>query len=122
MMTFRSWGLSSWFLPHFNRDPWRFIGCISTEERSLTAWLEMQKHRRVISEVFATVEDPPSRYDELRNGLIADRVVQYREGGGTTQVAPIALHSSHEVIVSYLRRLIDTSPNLLIDISTFPKR
>lgn len=122
MRAFRPWGLLDWMLPRLSPNAWRFVGCMSTESRCLAAWDRLRVHKPIVSEGWLRVDDPPSRFDELRSSLLEKRLAEYKAAGGSCKTSSLPLHSNHDVIVAVCRELIGGVRNVVIDISSFPKR
>jgi hypothetical protein len=123
MARFRPWGRVGWLADRLPQGTWTFIGSLSTEERCLVIWSELTKRCSLGEYSFVRVQDPPSRFDTIRAERLASRLSDFSALGGDERlIVNIELHASHELIVNYFRGKLANAENVILDISTFPKR
>lgn len=122
---FRPWGDFSWALSQFPNSHWGFIGCISMEDRCLSAWHVLHSHGMTADSLMFRIRDGESRYTErveektdanetraLLLGIQQENIRKHRLLGRHGDVATD--------IVGFLDRQVE--PNLVIDISSLPKK
>ncbi len=121
---YRPWGMIRWLMGHLPGRRWDFVGCLGTEERSITAWEELLNLGMVNRYRFWQVNDRPSRHstkatEKLRNN--ASRLVL--RGGSLSHLTTFDLFCRHSEIVAATDAILNDRPlSLVIDISVFPKR
>jgi len=122
---FRPWGLFPWLLQKIPKCSWSLLGALSTEDRCLTAWQIVASTGNLDKLTLLRIRDPvPSRYsDALEIGLQA-RYEQFKAlGGKIGEVQEHALLERTEIIVNTLSRfLVTATENVILDISSLPKR
>lgn len=123
-MKYRPWGPVDWALSLSSQKPWRFIGVIGTEERSLTSWEHMKGLGVVAGEHFAEIQDIDSdKYRErTRDSLEARRARFAQLGGNAAQVERMELMAELFLVNDFSRRAEAASSSIVLDITSFPKR
>lgn len=120
----RPWGLLSKLLPRMQMQPWSFLGCISTEKRSLGAWEVLQKHGGVKTTCMLRIEDPKSRFSSQVEILVKENSRLFTEMTGS-------LHDigNHQLLQPYAKTVqeindfaLASSGHIILDISCLPKR
>ncbi len=123
-MKYRPWGPVDWALSLSSQKPWRFVGAIGTEERSLTSWEHMKGLGVVASEHFAEIQDIDSdKYrDRTRVALEARRARFTHSGGSQAQVERMELMAELFLVNAFARRAEAAATSIVLDITSFPKR
>lgn len=123
-MKYRPWGPVDWALSLSSPKPWRFIGAIGTEERSLTTWEHMRGLGVVGSEHFAEIVDIDSdKYRERTRVAIETRRARFTQlGGSASQVERLELMAELFLINAFSQRAISAATSVVLDITSFPKR
>lgn len=125
MISYRPWGNLRWLMPKLAYvSEWTFCGCISPEERSLGAFIELRNGKIPLTCFFTIVRDPESilspeinsRIDELKlSAKHYDNSIEFEEFD--------LLYQDHSLVYNYISNIIDRSnKNIILDISCFPKR
>lgn len=123
-MKYRPWGPVDWALSLSSQKPWRFIGVIGTEERSLTSWARMKALGVVGSEHFAEILDIDSdKYRERTRDALEARRAQFTHlGGNVARVERMELMAELFVVNAFARRAESAATSVILDITSFPKR
>jgi len=126
IFSYKPWGNIDWItdrLAHI--EQWGFLGNIYTEERSLRAWIWLKDNRKLKSYEMWKINDisvSPSPFRKITDEQYAIREEEYFQNGGQKPLE-FSLLESDEKASEYLRRFIEkTDGNVIIDISTMPKR
>ena len=123
-MKYRPWGPVDWALSLSSQKPWRFIGAIGTEERSLTSWEHMKGLGGVASEHFAEILDIDSdKYRERTRVALEARRAQFTQlGGNVALVERMELMAELFLVNAFARRAESAATSIVLDITSFPKR
>ena len=123
-MKYRPWGSVDWALSLSSSKEWHFVGALGTEERSLCAWMEMQRHGVLGGEMFAEIHDVDSeKYrDRTRAALDARRAELIQNGGDLAAIQEFELLAELFRIVAFAQEAEVASQSIALDISSFPKR
>ena len=107
-----------------SQKPWRFVGAIGTEERSLSSWEHMKGLGVVGEELFAEIQDIDSdKYrDRTRSALDISRARFSHLGGNVTLVERMELMAELFLINAFARRAESAATSVVLDITSFPKR
>ncbi len=122
---FRPWGLLEWVLPRVPKLKWSIMGCLSTEDRCITA---LQNTKRLLPELgrikFIQVEDPPSNYSDAIAALIGNHQEQlFRLGVLPRDIEKHQLFQQVYKLKTTIDQFVsDSQGDIIIDISSFPKR
>lgn len=110
-------------MPQLGSEPFHFVGCIGTEDRSTAAFAEMRRFGSSVTQDFIEVVDPPSEYSVAAEAKrTANSAALSTLMGSTVQRAPIDLFAREEVIANWIERSVVCSPRVVLDISCLPKR
>jgi len=122
-MKYRPWGPVDWALSLSSRKPWRFIGAIGTEERSLCSWIHLKNLRAITENQFVEIQDVDSeKYrDRTHAALQARRAEFARSGGDPALIVNMELMSELFAISDFARRA-EVSTSVVLDITSLPKR
>lgn len=125
MISYRPWGSLRWLMPKlaFVKE-WTFCGCISPEERSLGAFLELKKSNIPLTSFFSTVKDPESILSPEISSRIKELVALAKYNDNAIHFKEFdLLYQDYTLIYNYISRIVDESnKNIILDISCFPKR
>lgn len=123
-MKYRPWGPVDWALSLSSQKPWRFIGAIGTEERSLTSWEHLKGLGVVGSEHFAEILDIDSdKYGERTRVALEARRAQFTHlGGNIALVERMELMAELFLVNAFARRAESADTSIVLDITSFPKR
>jgi hypothetical protein len=121
---FRPWGPLIWVLGKLPASDWSVLACLGPEQRCLAAWEVLMTRCRIHAAVFVEVQDPPSRFTAQTETAMATRRTELQSIGvpseGTKQ---LELFSRDADIVKAVDDFLTVAgPNVLLDISSFPKR
>jgi hypothetical protein len=123
---YKPWGNIDWLtnkIAHISK--WDFLGNISTEERSLGAWIWLKNNKKITNYKMWKIIDPDnssSPYKKLTKTEYNKREKEYKENGGQ-ELSEYRLLDSDIYASNDFRSFIEqTSGNVIIDISTMPKR
>lgn len=122
---YRPWGLLTWVLDKCPPARWSLLGSLSPEARSLTVWQTLSSSNRLGLNYLAIVEDPPSRFTTQTTARLVDRLAEFASGGGdrARECHRHALFAKHAEIVDTVDRFIQgAGPNVILDITSLPKR
>lgn len=121
---FRPWGELNWLLPKVPQIKWDLISCLSTEDRFMATLLELEKTDQVNQCLFYKIIDPPSKDSSIIADMIAANEGKLK--AATQSQLNIEDHNllePYKDIVNSINKFLETSSgNIIIDISTFPKR
>ncbi len=123
-MKYRPWGPVDWALSLSSQKPWRFVGVIGTEERSLTSWEHMKGGGVVAGEHFAEIQDIDSdKYRERTRAALEARRARFAQlGGNAAQVERMELMAELFLVKAFARRAEAAATSIVLDITSFPKR
>jgi hypothetical protein len=123
-LIYRPWGELLWILDRLPKKSWQFLGCLSTEDRSLASWAALRSTGMVTNDRLIRITDPVSRYESLANQLMVDRLAEYHSGHGRdSDIVDLALFASAHQITSTISSISETAlENVIFDISCLPKR
>jgi hypothetical protein len=127
-MIYRPWGNVHSILPKFgNVCDWVFWGCLGTEDRTIAAFHEVNKYSQNIKKYYFTkINDPPGQSQEVINEKTA--IKKTHESFIKLYKDPIIdtfdlQYSDDQIIYDYINQILNqSSGNILLDISCFPKR
>lgn len=120
---FRPWGELSWLMSKHSKIRWNVIGCISFEERCYGLQSKLTKDD-VDQNLYFHIQ-PPSSYisDSQNEKLLANRKKLQECGVGDDEVIEVHLLESINTFVQPTQEFIaNCNSNVILDISSFPKR
>ena len=121
---FRPWGELSWLLSKLPKIKWDLISCLSTEDRYIKTLKELEKIEQVNKCLFYKLIDPPSNdSSEISSILNQNEKALKAATQATLEVEEHYLLEPYKNIVDSTNRFLNTSSgNIIVDITTFPKR
>jgi len=123
-MEYRPSGLIDWALSLSDKLKWDFIGCIGTEERSLSAWSHLKDQNLLGRQSFACISDHDSvKYGERSKDALEKRVKEFLSHGGDEEwVFNYELMTELFEILNFTREVTRNARAIVLDITSFPKR
>ncbi len=124
MDSYRPWGRLQWLLTRCAATgKWSLLGCLGTEERSLAAW-EALKSTDLQLVRLVRIVDRPSRHTPLAERRLDERRDRFvAQGGDPSSIIPHDLLAPHYEIVRIVQEfLASASPNVVLDVTSMPKR
>ena len=129
-MAFRPWGLVGWVISRCPNVDWGFFGCVGTEMRSLEAWKALTASGRVRKTRMLRILDNPTGYTgrpmyeaETRDRLQRREAEFVAAGGSQSFIVEHSLLEAHAEIISSIDGFIrEAGPNIILDITSLPKR
>ena len=123
---YKPWGNIDWILNRLpNLCEWDYIGCISTEERSLSAWQWLKQQKKLHNSKMWKINAPKnvtSPYTEIAAKEYKKQIEKFVASGGHEYVE-FDLFESDATASQQLDALLDiTNGNMIIDITSMPKR
>jgi len=120
---FRPWGQLNWILDKVGIPKWHFIGCVSTEDRCVSAYEILLKNDALAKATFIEIVDPPSHSDREIKKKITDNKNKLAGFGLPIVVEQMNLLCDDYEIFDLSQDILKTKPqNVIIDITSFPKR
>lgn len=122
---FRPWGLLNWVLDRLPDDhPWDLIGCLSTEERCLGTLNELHLRGKLASLRFLRISDPPSKFTDRANELFVENTLRFKAiVGNSDDIQDHELFEPYGLYIESVKEFLSVSDgNIILDISSFPKR
>jgi len=120
---FRPWGELGWLLPKLPKVKWDLLSCLSTEDRFASTLTILQNKAEINSSLFLKIIDPPSKDSEaIKSKIDANEAI-------LKNISPQCQIEQHELLEPY-KKIVDrtnefiagSTKNIILDISTFPKR
>ena len=123
---YKPWGNIDWIMSKLDKiDQWNFLGSISAEERSLGAWNWLMDNKKIKNYEMWLINDPknpPSPYRDIFNEECEQRIQQYEDKGGQGYCEFELLESDTNASACFNSFIKQADGNVIIDISTMPKR
>ena len=119
---YRPWGNFKWLLPRIDIAKWSLVGCVSTEDRCLEVFNILRRNKRVSESLFFRIEDPPSS-SKASIEVKTDENLNTLRTCGVEAVRNVQLEApASDYIDPFLDFLQTAGPNVVIDVSSLPKR
>ncbi len=121
---FRPWGNLNWVLNKCPKVNWSLLGSISTEDRWISALWQLYKQNRLEYIYLTDIEDEPSRfYQRQRKKIQIQKRKYFFLNGNESHIHFHKLLALNYEIVKVANTFMASSgPNVVLDISTLPKR
>ncbi len=122
----RPWGLLEWLLDKISIERWCLLGSLSTEERSLAVIGQLHLRNRLDQAVLMRIIDPPSYFDDITEARLEERFMEMNSLGIDSSYLKIPEYGLFERTDTFVQGVLNfakiSSGNVIVDISTFPKR
>lgn len=121
---FRPWGKLDWIIPKLPQANWDFLACLSTEDRYIAALSILDKSIKLNKSLFIKIIDPFSKDTEAINKKLSENEENIKlstQYPFSIEDHPL-LEQTQNIVECVKRFLLSDSKNIIIDISTFPKR
>jgi len=122
---FRPWGGLHSILKDFPNRPWSFVGCISMEDRCLAARETLLNTNAISQSLLFRIKDGHSRYtQEVESKTDINEAKFIATGVQVAEIKKLLLLGRHGDIQDEIQNFLlnATSKNLIIDISSLPKK
>lgn len=121
---YRPWGRLARIIHDAGEESWNYLGCLSAEDRTLAVWSQFWEEGVLESYTFIRVVDPPSRFSEdVANDIGEIQSDLENRGGDSERVCQMDLFCRVSDIVEGIDEFLQAAgENIVLDISTFPKR
>ena len=117
---FRPWGLLDWTLRLSQRRRWQFLGCLGTEERSITTFVSLAKQGLLSrKQTLLRIEEPDSPYMREAKRAIRRREREYRHVRLRPMVITLPLLTPLLTLESVCEGF---AGSVILDITSLPKR
>ena len=121
MTKYRPWGKAPWIFDHFHNMNWSIIGCLSTENRSVS-FIEQFSHLQIRCAKYAKIYDPdPVNIDQVNKQLEANQQ-KISKVFPNTEFKKADLKSSLDFIKDFCTDFQKLGENIILDVTSFPKR
>lgn len=121
---YRPWGLFDWVFSNLpDKNKYFFVGCVGVEDRCIAAYEELHKKNIIENQLFAEVIDIDSEYSEAASAKRqknSDKLLS--NGVSQTDITKICLLDNEEIIVTWINKFLSEANNVILDISSLPKR
>lgn len=124
-MGYRPWGLLDWLIPRCaGTSRWALLGCLSTGERSLAAWRILKANDALSSVKLLRIKNKKSRHDAAVLQRENERLAEFLgEGGRLEEIESHELLEHQSKIIDVVQGVLSAgNPNVILDVSTLPKR
>jgi len=120
---FRPWGDTSWVLSKIDHKLWNFIGCLSTEERCTEAVRILKSAGVINSNIFFEVLDPVTTVKHTQKIERNKKTLEAIDSEIGNNIHQLDLLVEDITLFNKISEIVNQSiPNIILDISTFPKR
>jgi hypothetical protein len=122
-MIYRPWGRLDWVLSLESQFKWDLVGVIGAEERSLATWKLLSQMGLVRSAQFLQITNTSARERFKTDQRITERLEQFESlSGSLSDISQVDLLTELFNINSIAARFENVGENVVLDISSFPKR
>ena len=120
----RPWGPISWVVDKLAARKWSLLGCLGPEERGLGAWQLLQNRGISGRSGFVRIEPTAARFhSEYQQEMLKRTAELHSLGDPSEGILQSELFANASEIVALVDQFASIcGPNVIIDISTFPKR
>ncbi len=119
----RPWGDLKWVLSKYPQVNWDFIGCVATEDRFASSFSVLKKDFQINRKLFLKVIDPPSEQSNKVTLRLSENETLLKDIDATVDIQEHFLLEPYGNIVEALNNFLNqSSGNIVLDISTMPKR
>lgn len=122
--TFRPWGRPAWLREKFSEPAWSVVACLGTEKRSVKSAINCVRPGDYLTIV--RVDDPPTGTEEevmaMENAYSANSDLLKECCKCDLEVLRGDLKASLDTLKALCSNVVEKSPNVILDITSFPKR
>lgn len=121
--SFRPWGRPSWLKPRFKVQNWCVLACFGTEKRSVKSAVSLVEEGDSL--IMVRIDDPlngTSVEDEKRQTAYKKNQAILDSSGIEMTIVQDELKASLDRISDICQQASDMSENVILDITSFPKR
>ena len=121
---FRPWGRPGWLRPRFGVAKWCFVSCFGTELRSVKSVAGAVQDGDSI--MFVKINDPArgTALEQANRAAAYERNMHFLEEN--CEIMPVFENEELKASLDRIRKICDSagaiSPNVILDITSFPKR
>lgn len=122
---YRPWGILDWVIKRSPSVLWGLLGCLGTEERSLSAWTRLRALGCLGDYRMLRIADRPSRFTQRARLRLRERMSFFRQNGGRCKF----LHNYDLIDATYgeietgiAGDLKNIGENVILDVTSMPKR
>lgn len=121
---FRPSGDLTWILKKLPIDKWDVIGCLSFEDRCLGALLDLHQQDKLANVLYFKIVDPPSKDSKEIAAKLEDNTTKFHAiGRSKNELQQFGLLEPVGKVIEAINSIVTkSSGNIILDISTFPKR
>ena len=121
---FRPSGDLTWILKKLPVEKWDVIGCLSFEDRCLGTLIDLHDHNKLEKVHYFEIIDPPSKDSKEIARKLNDNKIKFNHIGRLkNEVQQFGLLEPVGKVIEAVNTVVSkTSGNIILDISTFPKR
>lgn len=120
---YRPWGELDWLIGKFPDIKWKLISCLSIEDRTSATIDILAESKSFDSGLFIKVLDPPSAFSKSAESLININERKLLKINSNITIEECHLLEKIHVVIDIVNNFVPSgSENILLDISTFPKR
>jgi len=124
--SYNPWGNIDWIIDKLTHiEKWNFLGVVSTEERSLGAWMWLKDKGKLNNFEMWKIKDvdnPPSPFKEFTEKEYLKNEKNYFRNGGQKLLEFALLESDGNASEFFNLFIKKTEGDLILDISAMPKR
>lgn len=116
----RPWGALRWLFPKLGKSQWALLGVVSVEDRCLASFQELRPANARLLAIY----DPEPLNPEAFQHSIEKRQQQFQElGVSESSFAAVPLLANLDNVKAQVEEVLRfDNPNIVLDISTMPKR
>ena len=122
---FRPWGLLPWVSSKISTADWEVLGCLSSEERSIGIAQSCEESKLTPKYKFIEITNPASNHEvkaQLKRNDYRSRLINNFSVSSGDFVSMELMESSQDLGPWIDDFIQNSSKNIILDISTFPKR
>lgn len=122
--SYRPWGHLKTILKASRVEKWDFFGCISTEDRFLSAYSLAKNIVKIANVQTVCIKEEKNQYSDIIDKRITEHTrLFFSHGYSVDNITGFKLLSPRGEVVNHIDHFIDQScGNIILDISTLPKR
>lgn len=124
MNNYRPWGTLSWLIPKLGTLSWDLIGCLGTESRSLEILRQLPTTGNLNTAKLLKIYDTDYLYSQNTKDLLITRTEEVKSlrKNSNIEIEEHDLFETHDEILNPTEEYILNKQNIIIDVSSMPKR